>query len=564
MAITQVGSVVAPAEVNNANFTITEPTGTAQDDYLVVWVAHKSTIGYETPAGWTKLLDQSIGDIDATDGIASGELFYIKRGASAPTLTFVKQTGTGNIALIRVTAWRGIHLTSPVRDSDSVTQSVAGNTPTTKAISPLSGDLVLMCLAGGDNYTWSAQRINGVPTLLTEMWDAGTNTGADTSTSGAALVLSSNISSQTTQATCSVALGRNVIGIVVFQPAPEAIEITNAGAIASAEAFSTHVVAGVAKEITNAGGIAGAEAFGTAIVAGELPPVEITNTGGIVSLEAFETHVVTQVAKEITNVGGITSAEVFGVHTITQVAKEITNAGGIPSAEAFQTANTELGLIATGIVSAEAFGLAVITQVAKEITNVGGLSSAEAFETHVITQVAKEITDAGNIPTAEVFGTHAVAGVAKELTNAGNIPGAESFGLAVVSGVAGDIEITNAGGISSAEVFGLAVVAGEVGAVEITSAGGIPGAEVFGLATITQTPAELVVVGGISTAEAFGNHYVLIMGAGEMIQYPERKTIASMRRELSGHPERKSIASMEREVIDFPERKSIDLLKGQQ
>lgn len=222
MTITQVGSITGPVTVSNANLTVTEPAGCQENDYLIVWIAHKSAIGYQALNGWTKLQDQSIGDIDSTDGIGSGELFYIKRGASAPNLLFTKETGTGDVAMGRCVAYRGIHTTDPIRASTSTTAAIGATVATASALSALVGDLCFMGLAGGDSYSFSAEQINGAPTALTELADSSTTTGADTANAVAIKVLTADISSKTLQATASGALGRNVIAAAYFKPAPNA------------------------------------------------------------------------------------------------------------------------------------------------------------------------------------------------------------------------------------------------------------------------------------------------------------------------------------------------------
>jgi hypothetical protein len=222
MAITQVGSITGPVTQIGTNLTVTEPAGCQADDYLVVWIAHKGTVGYQALNGWIKLENQSIGNTDSTDGIASGELFYIKRGASAPNLTFIWETELGDVAMGMCAAFRGIHLTDPIRASTSKTAAIGATVATETALSASIGDLCFMGLAGGDAYTFSAEQINGVPTALNELADNNTTTGSDTTNAVAALVLTLDITSQTLQATCSSALGRNVIAVAYFKPTANA------------------------------------------------------------------------------------------------------------------------------------------------------------------------------------------------------------------------------------------------------------------------------------------------------------------------------------------------------
>ncbi len=132
MAITYVG-VSTETIVSNANITLTEPASVQQNDVLLAIIAHRSTVGYQAPSGWTKLLDQSIGDTSTTCSSAegSGELFWIVRGSSAPTLTFTKESGTGDVAQGRIIAFRGCDTTTPVRNSTSTTIAAASTTVVT-------------------------------------------------------------------------------------------------------------------------------------------------------------------------------------------------------------------------------------------------------------------------------------------------------------------------------------------------------------------------------------------------------------------------------------------------
>lgn len=225
MTITQVGAITGPFTVVNANLTVTEPTGCQENDYLVVWIAHKHVVGYQALNGWTKLQDQSIGNTDSTDGIASGELFYIKRGVSAPNLIFTKETENSDVAMGMCAAFRGIHLTDPIRASTSTTAAMGATVATATALSALIGDLCFMGLAGGDSYSFSAEQINGVPTALSELADSSTTLGADTANAVAIKVLTEAITSQTLQATASSALGRNVIAVTYFKPATASYSI---------------------------------------------------------------------------------------------------------------------------------------------------------------------------------------------------------------------------------------------------------------------------------------------------------------------------------------------------
>ena len=74
---------------------------------------------------------QNSGDTDTTDGIASGCMFYIVRGASPPALTFTR--GAGGSTYSRIISYSG-GIASPLDAGSSATQGAAGNTPTTASI----------------------------------------------------------------------------------------------------------------------------------------------------------------------------------------------------------------------------------------------------------------------------------------------------------------------------------------------------------------------------------------------------------------------------------------------
>lgn len=221
----------APVESSNADITFTEPAGTLQGDLLVVAIAHRGTIGFQKPADWSsKLLDQSSGNTSttATSSIASGELFYTVRGASAPTLTFTKEAGTGDVNRGVIVALRGQDTTTPIRASLQTTLAANSNTVVTSGtISPQIGDLVLAIFCGADNVTWSAEQINGTPTALTEIADAGSNTGADNSIGVAYLTLTdAAISTQTVQATASGTNSRHAVLVVDVAPQATSTPVT--------------------------------------------------------------------------------------------------------------------------------------------------------------------------------------------------------------------------------------------------------------------------------------------------------------------------------------------------
>jgi hypothetical protein len=178
------------ATVASGNLTLTEPAGIAEGDLMIACIAIRSTVGFAN-ADWQKIEGQLSGDTDATNGIASGEMWYVVRGASAPSLVFTRTAGDlGHGCII---AYSGGH-TSPLDTHSSNTLAVANATATTGTITTAeAGELIVAMSSAGDNLTASAfdatdpATASGATDTTTaptngtwiERFDAGTNTGAD-------------------------------------------------------------------------------------------------------------------------------------------------------------------------------------------------------------------------------------------------------------------------------------------------------------------------------------------------------------------------------------------------
>jgi hypothetical protein len=181
--------------VTGGDLTLTEPEGAAEGNLLVACIAYRNGAAFTLPADWGLVAtQQSSGDTDATNGIASGVMAYIVRGSSAPSYVFTRTNG--NVALGRVLCYRGNHAT-PYDTGTANTLAVASGTVTTGTFTTAeAGELIVAMGAGGDNYTWSAfdaatdpATASGATDTTTEptagTWieraDSGTGTGADTS-----------------------------------------------------------------------------------------------------------------------------------------------------------------------------------------------------------------------------------------------------------------------------------------------------------------------------------------------------------------------------------------------
>lgn len=270
--------------------------------------------------------------------------------------------------------------------------------------------------------------------------------------------------------------------------------ILAAGAIASAAAVGSPILQGTVQGLT---GIATAEALGEPALVGKLKP------GAIASIEAIGTALLRGAVQGIT---GIASTEALGVPALLQI---IQAAGGIASAEALGAAILRGTINPGGIASAEAFGTAEVAEPAATIIQeAGGILSAEAIgepklkgtvlaaggiasgevvpDGHRVSAVLPGVLQLGGIVSAEAMGTPALRASIKEV---GDISSAEAFGAAKLMG------IIRAGGILSAEAVGVPSIRGTI------HPSGIPSKEALGIPDLVA----IIRAGGIATLEAFGD-----------------------------------------------------------
>lgn len=188
-SIVGVGGLTTAA---SGNLTPSEPAGVQEGDLLVACIAYRDAAAFTQPSGWTMIEQQSSGDIDNTNGIASVAMAYIVRGASAPALTFTRTAG--DVGMIRIMAYRGNHA-SPLGAHSSNTLAVASGTNTTGTITTGGANsLIVAVSAAGDNLSHSSfdatdpgtasastPDTTTAPTAGTwiERADTGTATGAD-------------------------------------------------------------------------------------------------------------------------------------------------------------------------------------------------------------------------------------------------------------------------------------------------------------------------------------------------------------------------------------------------
>lgn len=226
--VPKLGTVVTDA---TGNFDLIEPVGVASGDLMIACIAMRGTAVVTPPTDWVAAATQrNTGDTDATDGIASGAMFYIVRGGSAPSLTFTRTAG--DVAYGRIISYSGGSST-PLDTGSSETQAAAGATPTTPAlVTAEDGELIVAMAAYGDQYTVSAFDAATDPTTASgatdtttaptngswiERSDSNTATGADTGLGIADAVKASAGSTGTIQATISSAAGRNYLAAAAFK-----------------------------------------------------------------------------------------------------------------------------------------------------------------------------------------------------------------------------------------------------------------------------------------------------------------------------------------------------------
>lgn len=232
--VPKIGTSVIDA---TGNFDLVEPAGVAQGDLMVACIAMRGNAVVTAPSGWNAAAtQQSSGDTDTTDGIASAAMFYIVRGASAPALTCTRTAG--DVAFAKVISYSG-PIASPLDTGSSATQGSAGNTPTTATFNTAeANELIVAFVAMGDQYTASAFDAATNPTTASgatdtttaptagtwiERFDANTNTGADTGIAIADAIRSAAGATGTIQCTMSSASGRNVLMAAAFKMAQASI-----------------------------------------------------------------------------------------------------------------------------------------------------------------------------------------------------------------------------------------------------------------------------------------------------------------------------------------------------
>jgi len=141
--------------------TLTEPAGVQEGDLLIACITYRysSIASIWTNAAWTQvgIANNNFNTSTNTSAQASAQMFYIVRGASAPSLSFAfSGGGTLSVAMGQIVAYRGNAQTTPLDDdtggqtaTNTTAVSVAGLTTTQ------DDDLIVAMCAGGQEASWS-------------------------------------------------------------------------------------------------------------------------------------------------------------------------------------------------------------------------------------------------------------------------------------------------------------------------------------------------------------------------------------------------------------------------
>lgn len=239
--VPKIGTLVEDA---TGNFTMLEPAGVVQGDLMVACIGWRSNAAVALDASWTLVAtQQNSGDTDATNGIASGAMYWIVRGASAPVLTATRTLG--DVLQCQILAWRGNQKTSPFTAGTANTLGSASQTVTTGTFNTAqANELIVAMVSCGDNLTTSAfdatdpatasgaTDTTTAPTVGTwiERADNGTGTGADHGLAIADAIRGTAGATGTIQATVSASARHVMIAASFKMEVPPTIALDTADA----------------------------------------------------------------------------------------------------------------------------------------------------------------------------------------------------------------------------------------------------------------------------------------------------------------------------------------------
>jgi hypothetical protein len=132
----------------SGSITLNEPATVAEGDLMVACIAARGNASFTLPTGWTLVAQHTSGDTTVGDGIASGLMAYIIRGASAPDLVFTR-TG-GDVAYGRIEAYSSPAASSPFDTHSATTLAATSTTAGTPGLTTAEdGELLVAMLAQG-------------------------------------------------------------------------------------------------------------------------------------------------------------------------------------------------------------------------------------------------------------------------------------------------------------------------------------------------------------------------------------------------------------------------------
>jgi hypothetical protein len=213
-------NVRVPNIAASGNMGLPDPIGggAIAGDLLIACIAYRSNAAFTVPGDWNLVAtQQSSGDTDNTNGIASGLMMWCICSGSSPTLT-INRTG-GDIALGVILTYRGGHASTPYDTGSANTLAVASGTVTTAGFNTAEdGELIVAMTSAGDTLTVSAFDAATDPTTASgatdtttaptagtwiERVDSTTGTGADLGLGIADAIRSAAGATGTIQATIS-------------------------------------------------------------------------------------------------------------------------------------------------------------------------------------------------------------------------------------------------------------------------------------------------------------------------------------------------------------------------
>lgn len=210
------------APVGQTTLTMVEPASSLANDMLVCIIAYRSNTQWVVPSGWTKRLEENLGDTVTTSaGIASIMVADIVRGSSAPSLVFTR-AATGEITRAYIVSLRGGGGTPTYETGSSATLGAAAVTATAPSITTGGAGRVIIAgtsgIRGNNAVNWSAQGCATDPIAITERGDASASTAPTISISASASSQGAAGATGALSATC-VFSGRHAAALLSYYEA---------------------------------------------------------------------------------------------------------------------------------------------------------------------------------------------------------------------------------------------------------------------------------------------------------------------------------------------------------